>query len=128
MPSVCSETALEQEQREEVPALVSDQPPQQPVAVPGGHRRGHRDRPKGDVGVGALLVGVGVVAGVLALPPAVADSHQQVRDDHADPVVPAAGLEHLPVCGVVAEKGDLGHGDSRAQRRWPVATRSRRSI
>ena len=68
------------------------------------------------------LFGFGVVAGVLALPPAVADSHQQVRDDHADPVVPAAGLEHLPMCGVVAEKGDLGHGDTPGRRRWPVAT------
>jgi hypothetical protein len=51
-----------------------------------------------------------VVAGVLTLPPAIADSHQQVGDDHADPVVPTAGFEHLSMCGVVTEKGDLGHG------------------
>ena len=69
----------------------------------------HGDRGQRDVGVGALLVRVGVVAVVLALPPAVADPDQQVRDDQADPVVPPPGLEDLPVGGVVAEERDLGH-------------------
>ena len=49
------------------------------------------------------------MAGVFALPPAVADTNQQVRDDQADPVVPATRLEDLAVGGIVAEEGDLGH-------------------
>ena len=62
-------------------------------------------------GSAPFLVGPGVVAGVLALPPAVADPHQQIGDDQADPVVPTAGLEDLAVRGVMAEEGYLGHED-----------------
>jgi hypothetical protein len=60
-------------------------------------------------GVSSLLVRVRVVAVVLTLPPAVADSDQQVRDDQADPVVPPAGLEDLTVRGVMAQERGLGH-------------------
>ena len=66
---------------------------------------------QGDVWVGAILVRVGVVPVVLALPPAVADPHQQVRDEKTDPVVPPPGLEDLAMRCVVAEERELGHHD-----------------
>jgi hypothetical protein len=50
-----------------------------------------------------------MVAVVFALPPAVADPDQQVRDDQADPVVPTAGFEYLSVRSVMAKERELGH-------------------
>ena len=52
-----------------------------------------------------------MVSVVLVSPPAVADADEQVRDDHAGPVVPPAGLEDLAVGCVVAEEPQLGHDD-----------------
>ena len=98
----------------------------QPVAVPGG------SLPRSAMAATRCrgrshFVGVGVMAGVLALPPAVADPDQQVGHDEADPVVPPAGLEHLPVGGVVAEEGDLGHdhGERPRRRKLPPAVADR---
>jgi hypothetical protein len=105
----CATRGLEQQDREEVPALMGHQPPHQPAAVPGRSFGCEGDRGQRDVGVGSHLVRVRVVAVVLALPPAVAHPDQQVRDDQADPVVPPSRLEDLTVRGVMAQERDLGH-------------------
>ena len=67
-----------------------------------------------------------MVSVVLVPPPAVADAHEQVRDDHAGPVVPSAGLEDLAVGCVVAEEPQLGH-DDREHALEQFATSYRRS-
>jgi hypothetical protein len=81
---------------------MGHQPPHQPATVPGRSFGCEGDRSQRDVGVGSLLVRVRVMAVVFALPPAVADPDQQIRDDQADPVVPPAGFEYLTVRGVMA--------------------------
>jgi hypothetical protein len=67
----------------------------------------YRDRPDGDVGVLARLVGVRVVPVVLPGPPPEAQADQQVAVYQADHVVGPAGAEDLPVAGLVAEEADL---------------------
>ena len=91
----------QQQDREEVPALMGHQPPHQPAALLGCLCGREGEGSQCDVGVGSHLVRVRVVAVVLTLPPAVADPDQQVRDDQADPVVPPAGFEDLTMCGVM---------------------------
>ena len=61
-----------------------------------------------DVGIGADLVGVGVVAGVLVLPPPVAHADEPAQDE-AGPVVPLARTEDLPVRGVMAEEREIAY-------------------
>jgi hypothetical protein len=57
-----------------------------------------------------------VVPVVLVHPPAVAETHSQVGQCHADDVVGLRGAEDLPVSGVVPEKAELG-GDHCEERR-----------
>jgi len=62
-------------------------------------------------GVQVLVVGVAVVAVVLADPPVEAHPHQQVSVEQPGQVVGAPGAEQLLVPGVVADEGDLGEDD-----------------
>ena len=54
------------------------------------------------------MVGVGVVAVVLAHPPPVAQPDGQIAVHQTDQVVGPLGPEDLPVAGVMAEEPDLG--------------------
>jgi hypothetical protein len=103
-------SGLQQQQRKEQERLVArDHPSKAPLAtgLSGGKRQGRNV----DVGIQVLVVGVAVVAVVLADPPAEADPDQQIGMDQADQVVGAAAAEDLPVAGVVADEGDLGEDD-----------------
>src|SRR5258708_30288899 len=86
---------LEQEQREEEVGLVAGHGPEQapPFARLLGGEGDHRDA---DIGILAQLVGVGMVAVVLAYPPSVAQADQQAASPQADYVVSAPGAEDLP--------------------------------
>ena len=103
--------ALEEQEREEQPALPLREP-----ALEAGARLGQvlgveDEDARADVGVGTDLVRLGVVARVLALPPAVAHPGVQVGDHQAGPLVPPAGREDLPVRGVVAQEHHLTEQD-----------------
>jgi hypothetical protein len=62
----CSEITFEQQDWEEVPALMGHQPPHQWAAVLGCLFGSEGEGRQCDVGVGSLLVGVRVVPVVLA--------------------------------------------------------------
>lgn len=103
------------EDREEEPVLLRhDRCP--PAVVLNGVLRGEDDRSRLDVAVLAHLVRVGVVAGVLVHPPAVAQPHQQVADDAGEPFVAGAGDEDLLVCAVVREERRLREEDREVRR------------
>jgi hypothetical protein len=98
---------LEQEQREEQVGLESNDRPDQPPLV-AGLGGGERERADGDVGIQVGVVGVAVVAVVLADPPGVAHPNEEVAEDQADQAVGPPGTEDLPVAGVMPEERDLG--------------------
>lgn len=85
-----------------------------PVA---GLASGEGEQENVEVGVGVLVVGLRVVAIVLAHPPAVTDA-DEATEGPAEPVIGVAPVKDLPVPGVVAEKRELcvhhgkEHGDS----------------
>ena len=101
---------FEQQDREEEQPLVRHQPSERPDARRSAMRLlgGERDHRQLDVGIGADLVRVGVVPGVLVLPPSVAHADEEVADDQGRPVVPSPGAEDLAVRRVVPEHRDLG--------------------
>jgi hypothetical protein len=65
-----------------------------------------------DVGVVGDMVGVGAVAGVLADPPAIAQSDSEVAEEQAHQSCVLPGAEYLPVSDVMGEERDLGECDS----------------
>jgi hypothetical protein len=101
---------FQQEHREEQPCLAAGQPDARAVAA-AGLVGGESDRPSGDVGVSAGLVGVSVVAIVLGDPPAVAEPDQQVGVDLADQAVNAPRARDLAMAGVVPDEAGLGEHD-----------------
>ena len=58
------------------------------------------------------LVGVGVVAIVLVVPPGEADAHDPRGEEAAETVVRRSGHEDLPVRGLVGEERHLGEDDA----------------
>jgi hypothetical protein len=112
---------LEEQDREEERALVRHEPAQERGMLAFDAVGRHGDHRELDVGVDAELVGVGVMTGVLVLPPAVAHADEQVADDQADPVVPSAGPEDLAVGRIVTEERDLGeeHGEPHGREHLP---------
>ena len=58
------------------------------------------------------VFGFAVVARVLVHPPRVADADEQVGEQAAGEVVGLAGVEHLPVGGLVGEERVLGEDDA----------------
>src|SRR5215211_8656000 len=90
---------LQQQQREEQPALGAGDQPDQPV-LGAGLVGGEGERGDADVGVQVLMVGVAVVGVVLGDPPAEADPNQQVGVEEPDQVVGPPGPEELAVAGV----------------------------
>ncbi len=107
--------ALERQEGEEQPSLL---------ARDEGHRsldlRGilfeEADRVDLDVGVASDLVRVRVVAGVLGVPPRVADADDAVREDAADAVVRGARREDLLVRRLVGEERHLREDDAECGR------------
>ena len=109
--------ALEEQQREEQARLVTDdEPPHRaPIGVV-GLRGGEREDPQVDVRVPVLVVGVRMVGVVLADPPAVPESDQQVPVQVPDDVVAPPAREDLTVARVVADEPEL-HEQHREHRR-----------
>src|SRR5258708_25861223 len=97
---------LEQEQREEEVGLVARHGPEQAPSL-ARLLRGEGDHRDADIGILAQLVGVGMVAVVLAYPPSVAQAAQQVASPEAHYVVIAPGAEDLPVSVLVRQKAHL---------------------
>ena len=58
---------------------------------------------------------LGVMTGVLVLPPPVAHADKKAPEDEADPVVPPARAEDLPVRGVMPEERGLGEQERETQ-------------
>jgi hypothetical protein len=111
--------AFWEQQREEQECLVLRQPPQEAALAP-ALARGERERGDVEVGVGVLDVGVGVVAGVFADPPPVAQADQPTHGQ-PDRVVGPAVVEDLLVPGVVPDERQLGvqHGQERRGEQLP---------
>jgi hypothetical protein len=101
---------LQEQQGEEQPALVAGDQPDQPV-FGAGLVDGEGECGDADVGVEVFVIGVAVVAVVLAHPPVEADTDQQVGVEQPGQVVGVSGAEQLAVAGVMAHEGELGEDD-----------------
>ena len=101
---------FQQQHREEQVGLKTERQPGQPRGL-AGLGFGEGQHAYHDVGVRAFLVGVGMVAVVLADPPAVAQPNAQVAEQDADDVVGLTGAEDLAVPGVVTQEPDLREHD-----------------
>jgi hypothetical protein len=97
---------FQRQHREEQVRLVADDGAEQPSPA-AGLLRGERERPDADVRVFAELVGVGVMAVVLAGPPAIAQPDQQVAMHQPGDVVGPPGPEDPLMAGLVPEEADL---------------------
>ncbi len=106
--------ALEREQREEQPALTADDEPHEERRLRGILLE-EADRVDLDVGILADPVRVGVVAGVLRVPPAEADSHDAGGEEASELLVRGTGGEDLLVRRLVGQERGLREQD--AQRR-----------
>lgn len=109
--------AFQGQQREEQQRLVATEETGQATAGAGLLGGPHQDV-RGDIGVQFLMIGIGVVAGVLVHPPAVAHAYAEVAEQPSPDLAVPAPPEDLPVGQVVRHQGDLpehhgqkcGHG------------------
>ena len=107
--------AEEEKHGEEEKGLVCGEATHQPLALQRGLPRVD-DRAWPDVRIGVHLVGVGVVAVVLAHPPAVAHTQQGVPGQEPDSVVEPGAREHLVVPGVVQLEPELARNPAQGHR------------
>jgi len=104
--------SLQRQQRKEQPRLPTGDEPAKTAGARGDLLGGEGQHPVADVGVVMFLVGVCVMPVVLANPPAVAQTDQQVPNEPAEQVIRAAGGEDLLVTAVVTKECDLGECDT----------------
>jgi hypothetical protein len=112
--------AFEEGEGEEQPGLVAGEPAPEAGAFRGLFA-GEDEDVGGDVGVLVDVVGVGVVAVVLVVPPGVAHPEQQVAVDESDEAAGRLVAGDLRVAGVVPYEGGAGaeHGEERGQQHGP---------
>jgi len=104
--------SLQHQQRKEQPRLPAGDEPAKTAGARGDLLGGEGQHPVTDVGVVIFLVGVCVMPVVLANPPAVAKTNQQIPNEPAEQVIRTACGEHLLVTAVVTEERDLGERDT----------------
>ncbi len=101
---------LAQQHREEQVRLAAVHEPGQPPGssgLPGGKGQ----RLHSDVGIGALGIGIRVMAVVLAHPVPEAEADAEVAQQEAEPTAERLGCADLPMARVVAEEAHLGEHD-----------------
>lgn len=107
--------ALQEQHREEQPGLVAGEPAGEALALR-GLLLGPDEGADADVGVLVHVVGVGVVAYVLVVPPGFVHAEEQVGVHQADGPARPAVTGYLGVSGVVPDERGAGPEDGEGQR------------
>jgi hypothetical protein len=112
--------AFQKGEREEEPGLVAGEPAPEAGTVH-GLLAGEDEDVGFDVGILVDVIGVGVVAVVLVVPPPVAHPEQQIAVDESDQAAHPPVASDLGVPRVVAYEGRAGgqHGEQRGQEQHP---------